>query len=558
MKIIRFFLHYSRRTMILALGFGVVAGAADAALLAVINLKLRSQSSAPLSVLLAFIGLCAMVPVTRYLSGNLLIELAQNTLYDLRVALSKKILRIPLRNLELFGAARFLAVLTDDIPLITNTLLLMPVLCIDAAIVAGCLVFLGWLSWLVFLLVGAGLMVGIATYQLPIIKAQKLFKAGREEEEGLLRHFQALTLGIKELKFNSQRRASFMAEKLETAAGSFRRFAVAGGRTHTTAVSWGQTLVFIVIGLVLFAPFSASASRQVFTGYTLGILYMLGPLEVIMNMLPALGRANVALGKMEAAGLYLEENPGEHLVQMPVSSVPDWQKLELVNVTHRYRREDEANDFLLGPIHFHLRKGEMVFLAGGNGSGKTTLAKILTGLYRPESGAIQLDGVTITDETLDHFRHHFSTIFSDFYLFDDLRGISASDARIQHYLRQLGLEHKTQVVNGVFSTTALSQGQRKRLALLIAYLEDRSIYVFDEWAADQDPAFKNTFYLDLLPELKARGKTVLAISHDDRYYHIPDRVVKLEEGQIAEVIVNSPEIAGAAEMVTGNGLRREP
>lgn len=555
MKIIRFFLHYSRHTMILALGLGIVAGAADSVLLAVINLSLRNQSSSHFSLLMAFTGLCAMVPVTRYLSGNMLIQLAQNTLYDLRIALSSKILRIPLRNLEVFGAARFLAVLTEDIPLITNTLLLMPVLCIDAAIVAGCLVFLAWLSWLVFLLVAAGLLLGIATYQLPIIRAQRLFKLGREEEEHLLHHFQALTLGIKELKFNSQRRASFMTAKLETTAASFRRFAIAGGRTHTMAASWGQTLVFIVIGLILFAPFSALASRQVFTGYTLAILYMIGPLEVIMNMLPALGRANVALGKMEAAGLYLQENPGENLIQTPVSSVPGWQTLELVNVIHRYRREGEANDFVLGPINLHLRKGEMVFLAGGNGSGKTTLAKILTGLYQPESGVIQLDGVTITDEALDRFRHHFSTVFSDFYLFDDLCGMAASADRIQHYLRQLGLDHKTQVVNGVFSTTALSQGQRKRLALLIAYLEDRSIYVFDEWAADQDPAFKNTFYLDLLPELKARGKTILAISHDDRYYHIPDRVVKLEEGQIAEIIVNSPAVAEAAELITGEVLR---
>jgi putative ATP-binding cassette transporter len=88
------------------------------------------------------------------------------------------------------------------------------------------------------------------------------------------------------------------------------------------------------------------------------------------------------------------------------------------------------------------------------------------------------------------------------------------------------------VRDGVLSTVDLSQGQRKRLALMTAYLEDRPIYLFDEWAADQDPVFKEVFYLALLPELKARGKTVIVISHDDHYFHVADRILKLDYGKI--------------------------
>lgn len=94
------------------------------------------------------------------------------------------------------------------------------------------------------------------------------------------------------------------------------------------------------------------------------------------------------------------------------------------------------------------------------------------------------------------------------------------------------MKHKVQIVDGVFSTTSLSQGQRKRLALLIAYLEDRPIYLFDEWASDQDPFFRDIFYNQLLPSLKQRGKTVLVISHDDRYFHLADRVIKLDYGKV--------------------------
>jgi putative ATP-binding cassette transporter len=106
------------------------------------------------------------------------------------------------------------------------------------------------------------------------------------------------------------------------------------------------------------------------------------------------------------------------------------------------------------------------------------------------------------------------------------------DDKAREYLVKLQLNHKLDVKEGVLSTTQLSQGQRKRLALLTAFLEDRSIYLFDEWAADQDPTFKQTFYDSLLPELKARGKTVIVISHDDRYYDVADRLIKLEDGKL--------------------------
>jgi putative ATP-binding cassette transporter len=122
------------------------------------------------------------------------------------------------------------------------------------------------------------------------------------------------------------------------------------------------------------------------------------------------------------------------------------------------------------------------------------------------------------------------------------------DERAFKYLSQLQLNHKVQVKDGTLSTTELSQGQRKRLALLAAYLEDRPIYVFDEWAADQDPHFKEIFYRQLLPELKARGKALLVISHDDRYYHLADRLIKIDYGQVVQDEVMSGEHFAAAQV----------
>jgi putative ATP-binding cassette transporter len=177
----------------------------------------------------------------------------------------------------------------------------------------------------------------------------------------------------------------------------------------------------------------------------------------------------------------------------------------------------------------------LVFLVGGNGSGKTTLAKLLTGLYIPEAGVIRLNGQEVTNENRERYRQLFSVVFSDFHLFESLLGLHASqlNTQIQELLVQLQLQHKVQIEGRELSTIDLSQGQRKRLALLTAYLEDRQIYIFDEWAADQDPLFKEIFYYRLLPGLKQRGKTIIVISHDDKYYHIADRIIKLDYGKVA-------------------------
>ncbi len=160
----------------------------------------------------------------------------------------------------------------------------------------------------------------------------------------------------------------------------------------------------------------------------------------------------------------------------------------------------------------------------------------------PEAGEIYLDQQPIGAENREWYRQHFSVIFADFYLFDRLLGLERQDldGRTLHYLQQLRLDHKVTVNQGKLSTTALSQGQRKRLSLLTAYLEDRPIYLFDEWASDQDPIFKDFFYTELLQQLKNQGKTILVISHDDHYFHLADRVIKLDYGQIEFDQVNTP------------------
>jgi putative ATP-binding cassette transporter len=536
MKIIKFLIKYSRAAVILAVIAGIISGASNTGLLAVINAVLRNNGFSLTLLLLMFVGLCVLLPVTRFIAEVLLIRLGQGALVDLRMRLSRQILAAPLRQLEEIGAARLLAVLSEDVPTITNSLLAVPIICINIAIVIGSLVYLGWLSWVVLLAVLFFMIIGIATYQLPVIKAMHHLRLAREEGDALFSHFRALTDGAKELKLHSQRRDAFLTQTLQVTSQNLRQYNIKGMMILTAANSWGQILVFVVVGLVLFGlPVMGSASAETMTGYTLVLLYLMTPLQVIMTTLPNLSRANVSLRKVEELGLTLSPESSEVISTRQIGTGSDWTSLDMSNVTHAYQREGEDSSFILGPIDLSLTPGELVFLVGGNGSGKTTLSKLLVGLYSPEGGEVRLDNALITDANREVYRQHFSVVFSDYFLFDSLLGLDAPDldGNARKYLSLLRLDNKLKIQDGKLSTTDLSQGQRKRLALLTAYLEDRSIYVFDEWAADQDPLFKEIFYYQPLPELKARGKTVIVISHDDKYYHVGDRIIKLDDGKLS-------------------------
>jgi putative ATP-binding cassette transporter len=250
----------------------------------------------------------------------------------------------------------------------------------------------------------------------------------------------------------------------------------------------------------------------------------------VITNLSQLGRGGVSLAKLEQLGLRLAQDAEPEAPAGTALERRAWRRLELDGVTFAFRREGDDRAFTLGPIDLALHPGELVFLIGGNGSGKTSFAKLLLGLYEPAAGTIRWDGAPVDRAGLDRYRQAFSAVFFDFHLFDELP--ASDDAAAQGHLRELQLDEKVTVEGGKLSTLALSQGQRKRLALLAAYLEDRPLYLFDEWAADQDPYFKEIFYRRLLPRLKEQGKTVLVISHDDRYFDVADRVVRFSEGRI--------------------------
>jgi putative pyoverdin transport system ATP-binding/permease protein len=541
MKTIFLFLFKRARvTVLLAVIAGVLSGASHAFLLGLINNSLAlGEARFNATLIWGFIGLCFFLPLTRLIASILMANLVQGAIFDLRMHLCRRIVSAPLRHLEGIGIPKLLATLTDDVLVIGSVFTLIPLVCTHATVLLACLMYLGYLNPVSLVLVVFFMAMGVTGFKVLTKRGAKFTKRARENQDKLFSHFRALTEGIKEIKLHRQRRDEFISRILEFTASDYRRNNIIGVSFYTAAGSWGQLMFFVIIGLLLFVmPKFMFVSNQTLTASILVMLYIVSPMDILSSLLPAFGRAKIAMEKIESLGLSLEEKSTEMEAAGQLGPESCWTELSFHGVTHTYYRDNETTRFTLGPVDLKLKPGELVFLVGGNGSGKTTLAKLLTGLYSAESGEVRMNGQTITDATRDAYRQHFSMVFSDFFLFDTLLGLNNGqsseelDIQAQTYLDKLQLSGTVEIKNGILSSTAVSQGQRKRLALLTSYLEDRPIYVFDEWAADQDPVFKEVFYMHLLPELRAKGKTIIAISHDDRYYYVADRIIKLDYGKV--------------------------
>ncbi|MCI0591490.1 MAG: cyclic peptide export ABC transporter [Gammaproteobacteria bacterium] len=546
MSFLWYSLRSSWRTLAFAACVGLVAGLGGAGLIALVNAALEKPGRPSVSLALAFTGLCLVVLLGGVVSHVLLVQIGQERVLRLRLELSRRILAAPLRQLQLLGRHRLLAALTEDIPTIASTYQTVHTLCMDGALVLGCLIYLAWLAWNIVIVVVTFIAVGVVGYRFLERRALRWLQCAREGDDRLYQHYRAITEGAKEFKMHKPRRQTFLQEDLHGTADFIRTRFTRGMIIYILANHGSTMLFYLVVGLVLFVlPAVQEVPSQSLMGYTLAILYMMYPLGGIVSALPALGQGFIASQKIDKLGLSLaaQTHEREGIAAEIVMSEP--VRLQLNGVSHAYYHEKDDRHFMLGPIDLELRQGELIFVVGGNGSGKTTLAMLLLGLYAPEQGEIRLNGELITDANRDTYRQQFAAVFVDAYVFESLPNDRADVAeQAQRLLAQLQLESKVRIEDGRFSTLELSQGQRKRLALLSAILDDRPIYLFDEWAADQDPGFRDIFYTVLLPQMKAKGKIIVVITHDDRYYHLASRCIKLDSGRIVqEFSVDSP--AGA-------------
>jgi putative ATP-binding cassette transporter len=538
MNLLTLFQRRSKSGLCIAIAGGVASGLSTTALIVIVNRMIHRHGAYSTAIICAFAALCLIRLLSGILSHTLLVRLSQNAVHALRLDLCRRIINAPLRQLEQIGAGPLSTVFTEDMLAVATSVITLPYLFVNMIVLCGCLVYLGWLSCELLVGIGGSMTLGALSYRLATRRANALLRAARQEQQELFEQFHNLIAGAKELKLHAARRSEFVAN-LTGCADRVRMNNTAGITLYSAAANWGRLLFFVYVGLLLLWAGHAWSPEELATRVII-ILYMMAPLEGILNALPGAVQAYVALEKVYALNSLLGSEACAALVDATSSNrlakrQNHWRELAMEGITFAYQRGPQSRPFTMGPIDLVLAPGQITFLVGGNGSGKTTLGKLIVGLYRPEAGEVRLDGECLSNRGHEECRAMFSAVFNDFCLFEQLLGIEPSQMKMASaYLHYLKLDRKVFIQNGRFSTTALSQGQRKRLALLVALLEDRPIYLFDEWASDQDPEFKEFFYGHIVPDLSRSGKAVIVITHDDRYFHIADRLVRLDQGKAAD------------------------
>ena len=338
--------------------------------------------------------------------------------------------------------------------------------------------------------------------------------------------------GFQQVRLNRQRSDDLYADA-EAISQAVKESKVQTASLYNGKYILSQAFFYTNLAAIVFVlPQLIPTYLDTLSDITVAIVFFIGPLTVVVSSIPAYFRANIAAEHIFALEQKLDEfrkAPSPNAIQ----SIDSFTKITLTDVEFAYGGEDRAERFRIGPLSFDINAGEILFIVGGNGSGKSTLLKVLTSLYQPQKGMLAIDGLTVDDVTIHAYRELFSIIFSDFHLFHKLYGLRHVDSeKVSELLEQMQLDDKTTYAEGRFTSLDLSTGQRKRMALLVSLLEDKQICIFDEWAAEQDPEFRSYFYEHLLHELQSDGKTIIAVTHDDRYFHHADRIIKIEYGKL--------------------------
>lgn len=539
MKLFEFFSQDSEVPKHTIIFMSTMAGISGGVLLAIINTAAEMASNhEPLTqYFLLYTTTLIIFAYARKTAFFQTITAAEAVIRKIRVRISDKLRHTELDFIENTGQSNIYTALTQDISLISQSIFTLLIATQSTVIILFSFLYIAWLSitGFVLTLMTLALIIGVYSFLKQGISEQlELMMIKENEFFDTLNH---VLEGFKEIKLNHQKNDDLFAH-IETLSQKVEELKVRATHQLLTSTIFANIASYILLGIIVFIlPNFVSTHSEVVIKITAATLFLLGPADAIIGAIPMLTRANTSAENIHQLEADLdiisqgtEEN--EKNFDQPLRT---FNTLQLDALTFDYKNQAGQALFHVGPINFTLSSGEIVFIVGGNGSGKSTLLKLLTGLYYPTSGQILVDDDEIEQATYPMYRELFSSIFTDFHLFDKLYGLSDIDEqKIQALLRLMELSKKTKYVDGKFSHLNLSTGQKKRLAFIAAVLEDKPIYIFDELAADQDPQFRQYFYEVILPDLRDQGKTIIAVTHDDKYFDQADRVLKMEYGQLVD------------------------
>ena len=513
----------------------VVSGMANSFLLAVINHAAakvaKGEDLTQLFVLymLAFL----LFLYAQWIAFAQAIITIEDALYNVRIRLVNKIRQVELQFMENIGDHNLFLRLTQNNAMMSQAIPEITRGTQVAIVLIFSLVYLAYISIISFVITIVAMAFSIALFMSESRSVNEgLLRVNHKEKAcfGIINH---LIVGFKEIRLNQAKNDAIL-NHITGASLEAKSIKIDVGRQEVRMWGFGRTFIFALMPVLIFIvpSYSVEHAAQIFK-ISATILFMTGPIHILVNALPLLNRVNLAINDLRL----LEDEMNTaiakevHEVRTPCSAV---EKIILNDICFTYAGNSQEAGFSAGPFRETIQAGELLFIIGGNGSGKSTFLKLLTGLYYPTQGAIQLNSALVDHDSYQSYRELFSTVFTDFHLFEKLYGVKDLDkAKVEHWLLKMQMQHKVKYQNGGFTSTNLSTGQRKRLALIAAVLEDKPILILDEFAADQDPGFRKYFYETLLIELKSMGRTVIAVTHDDHYFHVADRVLKMDEGRMS-------------------------
>jgi len=466
--------------------------------------------------------------VSNLVSKRSLTSMFEDLIYNIRLRLLNKIRKMELKSFEDMGSSSFFNIATLDLRYIADIGEVLWYTLYYSILTVGILIYMATISFHVFTAILALLILGILSFFAAQTFVSTRVNLSRNQERCFFELINGLVFGFKELKINQAKNKSFFEKSIKPNIYKVLELRVIVGnfRSEVTVLImliWALIILFVTI-LLPITEFITTDELYSFVTATL-----LLPFITLMNDINSLSYASISVNRIskfeeELTALAPKEESVQHL------EIRQAHKMSLKKLNFQYTDEQGDVTFGIGPIDLEVQAGEITFIIGGNGSGKSTLLKLMVGLYPTLSGQIFIDDVEVNCGAQ---RELFACIFTDFHLFDRFYGIKdVDDEEVLRMIHLMKLEKKVKYENGGFNTLDLSTGQKKRLALITSLLEDKSIYFFDEWAADQSPEFRDFFYNTLLPDLKARNKMVICVTHDDNYYASADNIYKLYRGEL--------------------------
>jgi putative ATP-binding cassette transporter len=519
-------------------GMAMLSGLANAGVLAIINAA-ATHGASPIQRF-RFLLLFAVVFASYILAQHYILVqstiLVENTLNQIRLRLVEKVRSADLLPLETIGRSSIYSSISKELVSISQATMTIVAACQASLLVLFSLLYLAILSKLAFAITLLITFAGVSVHFRRRRELQRGMRDSVRRETAFLDLFTQMLDGFKELKLN-RKLGDSLTRQVREGSDALAEINIATSREFSSHAIFSQAAFYVMMACIVFLlPKFDQSSAAVLTKATATILFIVGPLTALIGSIPVMAQANVAVANVHdleaklASATELRAEPGKEVVERQRFS-----DIRLDRLRFDYFDPSGEPVFTVGPLNLEIRAGQTIFIIGGNGSGKSTFLRLLSSLYFPRSGRILLDGNPVTERNLEEYRSLFSVIFADYHLFDQLYGQEAPEpAVLAEFLRRFELKGKVDLDGLRWSTTALSTGQRKRLALIVSWLENRPIQIFDEWAADQDPGFRKYFYEVLLPEMKQQGKTVIAATHDDRYFHLADRVLRMEFGQFEQ------------------------